>query len=82
MSKAISSTRSRKVWTEPVLITHRDLARAAGVSPTLVRAWLQKRLFPPPHVEVEQTIFWLKTHAEEWLATGKWPAESWKRRVT
>ncbi len=81
MADATTAPRkSRKVWTEPVLITHRDLARAAGVTPSLLRGWLQKRLLPPPHAEVEHTIFYRKEHAEVWLATGRWPAEAWKRR--
>ncbi len=55
------------------LITHRDVAKLLGVSPTLVRNWVLKGVFPEPHSAIESTLFFPKAQIDYYVIHGRWP---------
>jgi hypothetical protein len=62
-----------------VLVGHRTLASKLGVSPRMILAWVSTGAWPLPRQVHKRDLFYLWSDAEQWLRTGRWPADAWFR---
>ncbi len=58
----------------PQLVNHREVAKKFGVSPSVIRRWVQTREFPTPHVVIARTWFYKADVIDHKLRTGNWPS--------
>lgn len=73
--------RRRATDVEPLFVTKGELARLLGrLDTATIDRWVRDGTFPPPHSRPgERTALWLRRHFEEYVRTGRWPADAYHR---
>jgi predicted DNA-binding transcriptional regulator AlpA len=66
----------------PAFIRAGDLAWHLGCDTQTLHRWVDEGIVPPPHSRLgPNSTLWLRRHFDAFVATGRWPEESFKGRV-